>query len=313
MHPEPQRSPSPTAPASAPQTRPSGADVVWLDGALVPSEAAKASPLAHGLHYGTGVFEGVRVYETREGPAVFRLPEHLARMKRGADALAMPFDEAAFTEGVAAVLRATGLRRAYVRPLAYYESGGLGLDVGPLRARGLVAAMPWKSHLGEGPAAVGVSLRTSSVRRIPAAAMPPLKLCGGYVNSILAKLEAARAGADEALFVDDQGFVCEATGENVFLVKGGRVTAVAHPDALPGITRATLIELAGADERPVTLAELRDADEVFLTGTSAEVAAVREFDGRALGVGPVTRELAALYQAVVHGQAQRERGWLFHV
>jgi branched-chain amino acid aminotransferase len=285
---------------------------VWLDGAVLEGSQASVSPLAHGLHYGTGVFEGVRCYATARGPAVFRLADHLARMKKGADALGMPFDEAAVTEGVLQTLHANDLRSAYVRPLSFYEGGGLGLDVAPLRARHLVAAMPWKSHLGTGPDAGGVRLRTSSFRRNPSSAMPPLKLCGGYVNSILAKLEATRHGFEEALFVDARGFVCEATGENVFMVKGGRVTAVEHPDALPGITRATVMALCGAEARAVTLEELRDADEVFLTGTSAEVAAVSTLDTRDLGVGPVTRELSSLYQAVVHGDAEQGRGWLLH-
>lgn len=288
-------------------------NVVWVDGVVCSTEAAGVSPVAHGLHYGTGVFEGVRCYATSQGPAVFRLPEHLARMKRGADALAMPFDEAAVTGGVVDLLRANGLSEAYVRPLSYYESGGLSLDVAPLHARHLVAAMPWKSHLGSTEERGGVRLHTSSVRRTAASAVPPLKLCGNYVNAILAKLEATRAGYDEALFVDEQGYVCEATGENVFFVKDKQVIAVAHPDALPGITRATVLDLSGGVERAVTLEELRDADEIFLTGTSAELAAVGTFDARRLAPGPVTRELARLYQAAVHGESELSRGWLLPI
>ena len=286
---------------------------VWIDGELRPITDAPCSPLAHGLHYGTGVFEGIRSYATRSGAAVFRLADHLARMAEGAAVLAMDFDVERVTAGVLATLRANQLRDAYVRPISFYAAGGLGLDVEPLRASHLVAAMPWTSHLGAEAAAVGVTLRTSSWSRNPASSLPPLKLCGGYVNSILAKREAALHGCDEALFVDASGFVVEATGENVFMVAGGRVTAVRHPDALPGITRATLIELSGADERPVTRAELAAADEIFLTGTSAEVTAVREFDGRRLGEGPITRELARLYQAVVRGELGRERGWTTEV
>ena len=221
----------------------------------------------------------------------------------------MPFDVEAMTKGSVEAVRANELENAYLRPLAYYETGGLGLDVAPLGARHMVAAMPWKSHLGE-PGARGVRMRTSPLRRIPASAVPALKFCGIYVNSILAKLEAVRAGFEEALFVDDRGFVVEATGENVFLVKRGRVVAVSHADALPGITRATIIELAGATERPVTLDELRDADEIFLTGTSAEVAAVGTFDGRDLGIGPITKEIAAKYQALVHGETSEHADWL---
>jgi branched-chain amino acid aminotransferase len=298
----------PAAPAAAPTAAAPSPLRIWLDGHVTSAEAARASPLAHGLHYGTGVFEGVRCYRTARGPAIFRLDAHLERMRRGAEHLAMPFDLDAMARGALEVVVANGLEDAYLRPLSYYEAGGLGLDVAPLTPRHLVAAMPWKSHLGD-PGARGVRLRTSSIRRITAAAVPALKFCGIYVNSILAKLEAVRAGYEEALFVDERGFVCEATGENVFLVKHGRVVAVQHPDALPGITRATILELSGGIERPVSLEELRDADEIFLTGTSAEVAAVGTFDDRDVGIGPITRELAATYQALVHGETSERAEW----
>lgn len=283
---------------------------IWMDGDLLAPDHASASPLAHGLHYGTGVFEGIRSYRTAAGARVFRLTEHLERMRQGADVLGMPFAPATFYDGALATLRANALEDAYLRPLSFYQSGGLGLDVEPLRPRGIIAALPWTSHLGDTAGARGVSLRTSRWRRNPATSLPPLKLCGNYVNSIIAKREAALAGAMEALFIDDKGFVCECTGENVFIVKGGRITAVEHPDALPGITRATIIELTRATSRPVTRAELLEADEIFLTGTSAEVVGVTSFDGRDLPMGAVTRETARLYQAVVHGEAETHRGWL---
>ncbi len=282
--------------------------VVWMDGKLQPLSQARTSPLAHGLHYGTGVFEGVRCYATTSGPSIFRLDAHLERMKRGAEHLAIALNTSALADACTAVVAANGLTNAYLRPLAYYESGGLALDVAPLTASAMVAAMPWKSHLGE-PGARGVRLRTSSFRRITASAVPALKFTGIYTNSILAKREAVDHGYEEALFVDERGLVCEATGENVFLVKRGRVVAVSHPDALPGITRATIVELAGAEERPVTREELFDADEIFLTGTSAEVAGVGTFDGRDIGVGPVTRALAERYQALVHGRTSERPEW----
>lgn len=287
---------------------------LWLDGRLAAAQDTSISPLAHALHYGTGVFEGIRAYATPQGPAIFRLDEHLARLGRGAEALGMPLgpggvDLAALRRGCVEVLAASGLEAAYLRPLAFFEGGGLGLDVAPLKVRTLVAALPWKNHLGEGEAR-GISLRTSPWRRNAAAALPPLKLCGAYVNSVLAKLEATKAGFEEALFVDGAGFVVECTGENVFLVKGGRVTAVEHPDALPGITRRTILDLAGAESRAVRLDELRAADEIFVTGTSAEVTPVSRLDGRVLGVGPVARELADLYGRVVRGLAPSPEGWL---
>ncbi len=287
---------------------------LWLDGRLAAAQDTSISPLAHGLHYGTGVFEGIRAYATDSGPAIFRLDDHLERLRRGAEALGMPLgsggvDLAALRRGCVEVLAASGLDAAYLRPLVFYEGGGLGLDVAPLKARALVAALPWKNHLGEREAR-GISLRTSPFRRNAAAALPPLKLCGAYVNSVLAKLEATQAGFEEALFVDGGGFVVECTGENVFLVKDGHLTAVAHPDALPGITRATVIELTGAVSRPVSLDELRAADEIFVTGTSAEVTPVARLDGRVLGVGPVARSLAERYGRVVRGRAEQARGWL---
>lgn len=282
---------------------------VWSDGALVEAGQAAASPLAHGLHYGTGVFEGIRAYPTAEGPAVFRLDAHLERLGRGAAALGMDLDLAELRAGCLAVLAASGMDSAYLRPLVYYGTGGLGLDVAPLEVRRLVAAIPWANHLGEG-IHHGVRLAVSPLRRNPARSVPPLKLCGNYVNSILAKLEATRRGFEEALFVDDQGCVVECTGENVFLVKGGRVTAVAHGDALPGITRDTILELTGGLGRIVDLEELLEADEVFLTGTSAEVTPVAELGHRRWDPGPVTRELQARYQDLVHGRDPAHRGWL---
>ncbi len=286
---------------------------VWIDGKIVALEDARTSPLAHGLHYGTGVFEGIRCYATPKGPRIFRLDAHLDRMRRGAAHLAIALDVEAMARASAEVVAANGFENAYLRPLAYYESGGLGLDVAPLTARSMVAAMPWKSHLGDSHASRGVRLHTTSWRRVPSSAVPALKICGVYANSIIAKWEAVKAGFEEALFVDDRGFVCEATGENVFLIKNGRVIAPTHDDALPGITRATIVALTGAEERAVTLDELRDADEIFLTGTSAEVAGVGVFDAREIGVGPMTREIAAQYLAIVHGQSPDHGGWLTEV
>lgn len=282
---------------------------VWSDGALVGAGEATASPLAHGLHYGTGVFEGIRAYPTAEGPAVFRLDAHLERLGKGTAALGMELDLEELRAGCLAVLAESGMGSAYLRPLVYYGTGGLGLDVAPLEVRRLVAAIPWANHLGEGIHR-GVRLALSPLRRNPARALPPLKLCGNYVNSILAKLEASRRGFEEALFVDDQGCVVECTGENVFLVKAGRVTAVAHADALPGITRDTILELTGGISRIVDLEELLEADEVFLTGTSAEVTPVAELGHRRWDPGPVTRELQATYQDLVHGRDPDRLGWL---
>ena len=284
---------------------------IWYDGELVNTDASGCSLLEHGLHYGTGVFEGIRCYETEAGPAVFRLDDHLARLEAGAHVLDMTIDREELARATCAVLGANKHRSAYIRPIVFYGAGSLGLDVGEALVRHTaVASLPWTSHLGEAAESKGVLLKTSTVRRVPADSVPPLKLCGTYVNSILAKLEATRAGYEEALFVDPDGRVCEATGENVFLVRDGRVIAVSHPDALPGITRQTIIELTGADERPVFLDELLEADEVFLTGTSAEVAPVSLIDDVSLPLGPVTRRLQQQYQDLVHGRLPGFGRWL---
>ncbi|TNE88120.1 MAG: branched-chain amino acid transaminase [Deltaproteobacteria bacterium] len=286
----------------------------WMDGDLRAASDAVAPLLAHGLHYGTGVFEGIRVYDTERGPAVFRLDAHMQRLDRGAAVLAMTVDSAAMAAAIGPLLRKNRLTDAYVRPVAFYSGGGLGLDLGALTATQAVAVLPWTSHLGDAAADRGVAVRVSPYRRISSRALPPLKLTGMYANACVAKLEAVRAGFEEALFVDAEGFVVEATGENVFLVRNGQVVAVDHEDALPGITRDTVAELAGAERRKVHLDELYDADEVFLTGTSAEVAPVTRLDGRGrLGVGPVTRELRQLYQDVVHGRSPEAEPWLTYV
>ena len=252
------------------------------------------------------MFEGIRSYATADGAAVFRLDEHLARMQRGAEALGMAFDRKQAADAVLETLRANHQRDAYIRPLQWYGEGGLGLDVAPLHSHLMVATLPWSSHLGTHR----VRLTRSRFRRTPATSVPALKLCGNYVNSILAKREASLRGFGEALFADADGNVVECTGENVFMVKHGHVIAVAHPDALPGITRDTVIALTGAHSRQVSVAELHDADEVFLTGTSAEIAAVEALDDTAYRDNPVTRELQALYARLVRGQEISHRHWL---
>lgn len=284
---------------------------IWVDGELLPTEDSQCSLLEHGLHYGTGVFEGIRCYETPNGPAIFRLDAHLKRLEKGAELLGMSVDCQELAHAARSVIAANGHQSAYIRPIVFYGTGSLGLDVGEqLKKHSAIASLPWKSHLGEAAENRGVLVKTSTVRRIPADSLPPLKLCGGYVNSILAKREATQAGFEEALFLDADGRICEATGENVFLVKNGRVTAVDHPDALDGITRDTLIQLSNAEVRPVYLEELLQADEVFLTGTSAEVAPVTRIDETHFAIGPVTRRLQQLYQDVVHGRVPEHSQWL---
>lgn len=282
---------------------------VWVDGQFTTMNHAKASLMSHGLHYGTGVFEGIRCYETDKGPAIFRLQDHLDRFAAGTDALGMTVDVQSLGKAALELIRRNKQAAAYVRPLSFFELGGLGLDTAPLTPRSLVATIPWSNHLGNA-AEVGLKMKTVSVRRTPADAVPPLKLCGNYVNSILAKREAYQEGFDEALFIDHDGYVVEATGENVFLVHDSKIVAVDHADALKGITRQTIIDLYDVEVRPVHLDELLSADEVFLTGTSAEVTWVSALDGVVYTHNPVTRCVAERYADVVHGRATDCHEWL---
>jgi branched-chain amino acid aminotransferase len=283
---------------------------LWFDGALVVADSPCAPLTTHALHYGSGVFEGIRSYATADGgAAVFRLPEHLERMRKGAEILGIGFDTEQATGAVLAVLHANRLRDAYVRPLAWCGTGSIGLDVAPLSKHLMVATFPTGVHLAGSRVRLGVS----SWRRNPATSLPPLKLCGAYVNSILAKAEAKARGFDEALFVDEGGDVVECTGANVFMVKDGRIIAVEHADALPGITRGTLRTLTGATSRLVSLEELCDADEMFVCGTAAEVTSIAMLDHREFGANGVGREVARMYQRVVRGEDARYHGWLTRV
>ncbi len=294
------------APVVALQSPRRDAPMLWFDGQLATADAPHAPLTTHAMHYGSGVFEGIRSYATRHGAAVFRLPEHLQRMRQGAELLGIDFDVQQATDATLQTLRANGHRDAYIRPLAWVGTGSFGLDVAGHAQHLMVATTPTLVHVGGSETRMTVS----PWRRNPASSLPPLKLCGAYVNSILAKREAKARGFDEALFVDEQGDVVECTGANVFLVKDKRVIAVEHRDALPGITRATLIALSGAESRTVTHRELLDADEVFVCGTAAEATPIRALDQRQFDDHPVSRELAALYGRVVRGEESASRAWL---
>ena len=293
----------------------SDAPQVWFDGGFVDAGSDCAPLTTHAMHYGSGVFEGIRAYATTGGgAAVFRLPEHLERMRQGCDLLGIPFDVAEATAATLQVLRRNGHRDAYVRPLAWCGTGSIGLDVAPLSKHLMVATFATDVHL----AGARVRLCTSTWRRNPATSLPPLKLCGAYVNSILAKHEAKQRGFIEALFVDGDtdegsGHIVECTGANVFMVRDGRITAVEHRDALPGITRDTVIALTGAESRPVRYDELIEADEVFVCGTAAEITSIDELDDRVYGDNRVGREVAQHYQRVVRGEDAAYHHWLTRV
>ena len=310
---------TPAPPAARQATRPielredarrPGMPLLWFDGELASAGSLQAPLTTHAMHYGTGVFEGIRSYATRDGAAVFRLRDHLERMRKGADLLGIDFDVEQAFEAALQTLRANGHRDAYVRPLTWLgtasEGVAVGLDVPGLSQHFMVVTLPTVVHLNGKRA----RLTVSPWKRNPASSLPPLKLCGAYINSILAKRESRLRGFDEALFVDHDGYVVECTGANVFMVRNGEVTAVEHADALPGITRDTVIALSGATARPVTHHELLDADEVFVCGTAAELAPISALDRREFGDNPVTRELAALYGRVVRGEESAHAHWL---
>ena len=283
---------------------------LWFDGELVRADAPLAPLTTHALHYGSGVFEGIRSYATADGgAAVFRLPEHLERMRKGCELLGIDFDIQRATEATLEVLRANHQRDAYIRPLAWCGTGSIGLDVAPLSKHLMVATFGTVVHLSGNAVKLGVS----SWRRNPATSLPPLKLCGAYVNSILAKHEAKTRGFDEALFVDESGMVVECTGANVFMVNGDTLTAVEHVDALPGITRDTVIALTGAESRAVSLAELLQADEVFVCGTAAEVTPINVLNEHRFASAKRGSEIAQLYRDVVRGVDSAHRAWLTDV
>jgi branched-chain amino acid aminotransferase len=298
---------------------------IWMDGRLVPWREATVHVLTHTLHYGLGVFEGIRCYRTADGrSAVFRLQEHVRRLFESAhiNLMKVPFGEEEITEAVGSTLRANGLAEGYIRPLVYVGDGVMGLNPADNPIRVAVIAWAWGKYLGEEGMERGIRARVSSFARHHVnAKMTKGKTCGDYVNSILAKREALLDGYDEAILLDSQGLVAEASGENVFVVRHGELLTPPLPTVLEGITRASIVELArdkGISVREVGLTrdELYLADEVFLTGTAAEVTPVREIDHRAIGSGrrgPVTKALQDAFFAVVQGRERKYERWLHYV
>ena len=273
--------------------------VIWMDGEMVPWREAKVHVLTHSLHYGLGCFEGLRAYATDTGLAVFRLEDHTRRFFNSAKILQMniPFTARELNQAQLQVVRENHLKTAYIRPLAFYGAEGMGLRADTLSVHVAIAAWEWGAYLGEEGLRKGIRIRTSSyTRHHPNAAMSKAKANGQYINSILALQEALACGVDEALLLDNQGYVAEGSGENFFMVLDGVIYTPDLSAALPGITRATVIELAAelkipVRERRITRDEVYVCDEAFFTGTAAEVTPIRELDGRRIGAGergPVT-------------------------
>jgi len=294
---------------------------IWLDGTLVPWDEAQVHVLTHTLHYGLGVFEGIRCYEGHDGrSAIFRLPEHVDRLFGSAHVLdlAIPFSRDEIVEACRATVRANHLRECYLRPIAFLGDGEMGLSARP-PTRVAVAAWPWGAYLGDEGLRHGVRLKTSSFQRFhPNTLLTKAKAVGHYVNSILAHQEARAAGCDEALLLDVDGYVSEASGENIFIVQQGMVKTTPLPTVLGGITRDAALRLLTDLAVPVreerfTRDEVYLADEAFFTGTAVEITPVRELDGRRIGTGrpgPVTARLQELFFAVVRGREARYAGWL---
>jgi branched-chain amino acid aminotransferase len=298
--------------------------VIWLDGELVPWRDAKVHVLTHTLHYGMGVFEGVRAYQTDRGAAIFRLAEHTDRLFNSAHILRMPmpFDKDTINQAQKTVVRENGLSSGYIRPMAFYGSEGMGLRADNLRVHVMVAAWSWGAYLGDEAMEHGIRIRVSSFTRHHVnITMCKAKANGNYMNSMLALQEALECGYDEALLLDNQGFVMEGSGENVFLVREGVVYTPDLTSALDGITRKTVISLCAelgipVVEKRITRDEVYVADEAFFTGTAAEVTPIREVDGRAIGSGdrgPITERLQSMYFDQVHGRRSENPHWLTFV
>ena len=295
--------------------------VIWMDGELVPWREAKVHVLTHSLHYGMGVFEGVRAYKTDRGAAIFRLQEHTRRLFGSAHIMMMPvpWDQETINAAQITAVRENQLESAYIRPMFFYGSEGMGLRADNLRVHGVVAAWEWGSYLGDENMEKGIRIKTSSYTRHHVnITMCKAKASGNYINSMLALNEALTSGYDEAMLLDDHGFVAEGSGENIFIVRDGVLYTPDTSSALEGITRDTLMELAADEgltvrEKRISRDEVYLADEAFFTGSAAEVTPIREVDDRAIGTGkrgPVTERLQSLYFDVVHGRVDKYSKWL---
>jgi branched-chain amino acid aminotransferase len=298
---------------------------IWMDGEFVDWDDATVHVLSHGLHYGTGAFEGIRAYETDRGPAVFRLTEHIERLARSCKALGIPIewrvDE--IVKVSKELFSANGLVSGYIRPLVFYGTGSMGLNPAGASVHTMIATWEWGAYLGEEGVTNGIRVKVSSWRRIGHdSLMPNAKLTGGYVNSVQAKQEALRGGYDEAIMLNTDGFVAEGSGENLFLIRDGVVrTPSLASGVLEGLTREAVITMLRDDgyeviEEAVTRTDLYYADEMFLTGTAAEVTPIREVDDRPVGdgrPGPVTKRAQEMFMDAVTGENERYADWLDYI
>ena len=294
-------------------------DKIWMNGELVDWANATVHVGVHGLHYGTGVFEGVRCYDTPRGPAVFRLADHMQRLHDSAKLLYMdiPFTVEQLREATHELVRANGLSASYIRPIAFYGYGQLGVSTQGNPVETVIMNWPWGAYLGEDGLTKGITAKISTWQRIGANVIPhAAKATGVYLNSMLATTEARRGGYDEAIMLTDAGTVADGPGENIFVVKGGRIyTPPLATSILSGITRSTVMEIAAdlgyvVEEANLIRTDLLLADEVWMTGTAAEVTPVRAVDDIEIGVGPITLEIQKHYLDMVNGRSDRWSHWL---
>lgn len=295
--------------------------VIWLDGEMVPWREAKVHVLTHTLHYGMGVFEGVRAYDAEQGTSIFRLEAHTDRLINSGKICNMqiPFDKETLNEAQRAAVRENNLKSAYIRPMAFYGSEGMGIRADNLKVHVMVAAWEWGAYMGEENLTRGIKIATSSYTRHHVnVTMTKAKSNGSYMNSMLALQEAINHGCDEALLLDVDGYVAEGSGENFFMIKDGVLYTPELTCCLDGITRKTIMKMAkefGIEvvEKRITRDEVYIADEAFFTGTAAEVTPIRELDNRPIGIGsrgPITEKLQAKYFDIVHGRSAEHLDWL---
>ena len=298
---------------------------IWMDGELVDWDDARIHILTHTLHYGCGVFEGIRAYPTESGPAVFRLTDHIVRLFNSAKIfmIDVPFTVEDIIEATKTTVRVNGLAECYIRPIVYLGYGEMGLNPLPCPVNVSIAVWPWGSYLGDEGVANGVRMKISSWQRHAPNALPPAaKGTGMYINSSMAKVEALKAGYDEAILLSPQGYVSECTGENIFVVRHGKiVTPPLAAGALEGITQSSVMTIARdlgfeAEVANILRSDLYIADEAFLSGTAAEVVPIASVDDRPVGdgkPGPMTRQIQEIYQAAVRGKVDRYKDWVEHV
>ncbi|HHB92373.1 MAG TPA: branched-chain amino acid transaminase [Thioploca sp.] len=298
--------------------------VIWLDGKMIPWRDAKVHVLTHTLHYGMGVFEGLRAYQTEQGTAIFRLQEHTRRLFDSAHILGMKilYDQQTINDVCCAAVRENNLSSAYIRPMCFYGSEGMGLRADNLKVHTIVAAWNWGTYLGPDAIKNGIRIRTSSYTRHHVnITMCKAKANGNYMNSMLALQEALTCGYDEALLLDNEGYVAEGSGENIFIIRDGIIYTPDLTSALNGISRATIFVLAAEmgftiREKRITRDEIYIADEAFFTGSAAEVTPIRELDDRTIGYGtrgPITKRLQDCFFDVVHGRHSEHKDWLTFV